>query len=230
MGRSGSSQETCLIEECNSTDTARKGLCHKHYTRIQLHGTIELPLKRISDEVERFWSKVDKLEPNECWQWKGSLTHNGYGRFTLARSAGTVRAHRYSYELVYGLIPEGLTIDHVKTRGCVGYACVNPAHLEAVPLAINVLRGDTVSAHNTAKTHCDHDHSFEEHGFLDSQGARQCRVCSRERTERHRDKKRGGPPTRRNMSTKGTCAVDGCSEVIRSRGLCEKHYRLGRKP
>lgn len=50
-------------------------------------------------------------------------------------------AHRVAYELAIGPIPEGLTIDHVKARGCTRVDCCNPAHLEAVTYAENQHRG-----------------------------------------------------------------------------------------
>lgn len=95
---------------------------------------------------ERFWPKVDKDGPlprwapflGPCWIWTGSRSGGGYGRFvvdtTRRESTG---AHRFSYELLVGPIPEGLQIDHL----CRVRACCNPAHLEPVTTAENVRRG-----------------------------------------------------------------------------------------
>lgn len=74
-------------------------------------------------ELERFWEKVEKTET--CWNWTAALTGMGYSQFWYA---GKVRpAHRYSYELAKGPIPEGMVIDHI----CHNPACVNPEHLRA---------------------------------------------------------------------------------------------------
>ena len=84
-------------------------------------------VSRQSNE-ERFWSHVDKT--GECWLWTGTQLPAGYGRFVVRLSAGvhtTQYAHRYSYEMAYGPIPEG---NHVCHR-CDCPACVNPAHLFA---------------------------------------------------------------------------------------------------
>lgn len=74
----------------------------------------------------RFWDKVDKI-PGGCWLWTASTRHKGYGAFVYRRDGKTVngRAHRYSYELHVGPIPDGLMVLH----SCDTPACVNPSHL-----------------------------------------------------------------------------------------------------
>lgn len=78
--------------------------------------------------AERFWPKVEKTEG--CWNWTGATNGKvGYGRI----GAGTkpyswLLAHRASYEMSNGPIPEGLVIDHI----CHNRKCVNPDHLRAI--------------------------------------------------------------------------------------------------
>jgi len=76
------------------------------------------------DERERFWFLVEKTD--SCWIWRGTLHNQGHGRFS-ARST-MYFAHRISYEMVNGPIPDDLVIDHK----CWNRACVRPDHLRAV--------------------------------------------------------------------------------------------------
>lgn len=73
---------------------------------------------------DRFLSKVEKVESG-CWIWKGKVNkHNGYG-YAWRIGGGEQLAHRRSYELHVGPIPEGLYVLHK----CDVTKCVNPDHL-----------------------------------------------------------------------------------------------------
>jgi len=76
----------------------------------------------------RFWSKVVKAGPDECWLWQGAIhTKQGYGNFRATPyKDGNISAHIASWFLSTGAWPqEGLFVLH----SCDTPLCVQPAHL-----------------------------------------------------------------------------------------------------
>jgi len=84
-------------------------------------------LQRKKSLEERFWEQVDKISSsNGCWIWKGNLAPNGYGRAWLGHG---VSAHRASWLINRGAVPNGLQVLHDCRPGPDNRACVNPEHL-----------------------------------------------------------------------------------------------------
>lgn len=86
----------------------------------------------LTDEVGDFWSFVDRKGPNDCWPYVGGKRRErcnanrviDYGKYK-ARDGKTWNAHRYSWFLTNGPIPDGLMVCHT----CDNPPCCNPAHL-----------------------------------------------------------------------------------------------------
>ena len=104
-----------------------------------------------------------------CWIWTGSVTDSGYG--TIRIDGVVTRAHRVVYELLVGLIPNGLEIDHL----CRTKPCVNPDHLEPVTHQENTRRGVWIP-----KKQCPKGHPYRmENISLSSKGYKVCLTCKR---------------------------------------------------
>lgn len=163
----------CSVEGCEGRHEA-KGLCKFHYQRMYQTGSLETPACKLSDE-ERFWAKVDRVDDSgACWLWLGGMNELSYGHVWWG--GRTRLAHRISYELLVGPIPDGLTLDHL----CTNPWCVNPVHLEPVTQQVNNIRADGVSGVNARKTHCKRGHEFTPENTYrppKKPDSRYCRKC-----------------------------------------------------
>lgn len=77
--------------------------------------------------------KKYEVSDSGCWLYTGKID-SGYGIFYYQSSR--LRAHRVSYELEFGQIPDGLVLDHL----CGNKSCINPKHLEPIKQGDNSRR------------------------------------------------------------------------------------------
>lgn len=128
---------------------------------------------RIQDMASHLRSRI--LIVNGCWEWQGCKNNKGYGQIRIGNKG--FLTHRISYETFVGLIPTGLTLDHLCRNPC----CINPEHLEPVLHAENMRRGvirERRAAAQRAKTHCPQGHPYSGENLMYTiKGQRRCREC-----------------------------------------------------
>ena len=85
--------------------------------------------------AERFWEKVDKRGPDECWPWLGATVEKGYGAFHVRKEGRDIQvgAHRMAFVLSNGTLKDS---DNVLHR-CDNPPCCNPSHLFKGTIAEN---------------------------------------------------------------------------------------------
>ena len=141
---------------------------------------------------EFFWKRVKKTQI--CWIWTGRFDGVGYGIIQLGRGEKRKGAHRASWELHYGKIPDGLMICH----HCDNPSCVRPDHLFLGTQKDNLQDASRKGRMKSAgkgwlgkREHCPRGHAFDEINTKIHNGVRLCRTCraanQREYTRRKRE-------------------------------------------
>lgn len=142
--------------------------------------------------VARFMSHVEK-QSSGCWEWQGKhqwldprkRTPHLYG-LVIHRQKRTF-AHRHSYELFVGPIPQGMFVLH----SCDNPPCVNPDHLRVGTMKDNGAdMSDRGRAHCQSVTHCKQGHEYTPENTVYSRQRndrlrRHCRICRRDAWRKH---------------------------------------------
>jgi hypothetical protein len=128
------------------------------------------------NRLRKLFAKYIRKQADGCWLWLGPQTPGGYG-LAQYKGHGTT-AHRAVYQLMGGIIPEGLDLGHK----CHVRLCVNPNHVTPMTRSENLFDKLPVSG-------CKHGHPFSAENFSivhRSDGAveRRCKICHRERNRR----------------------------------------------
>ena len=133
-----------------------------------------LRLERRSREVPC----LAKGLPGLCWVTVRGRNRQGYSQTSW--NGRTVGAHRASWSVLRGDIPEGLEPDHL----CRNRACWNPWHLDLVTHRVNLIRGHTG---RRAGDRCPSGHEYDK---VTAKGYPLCSLCSRLAGIRFRARKR----------------------------------------
>lgn len=155
---------------------------------------------RATDEiVARFWPHVEKSDG--CWTWKGRRNRTSYG--ILSDHHATRLAHRLSYAIAFGLVPEGMQVLHK----CDNPSCVRPDHLFLGTPADNArdkcAKGRALR--RVPVTHCVRGHELSGENLFfatqdNGQPSRRCRACNRMHALNYQREKR------RRAAEKALCA------------------------
>lgn len=122
----------CTVEGCSGLLNSR-GMCTTHYMQKRRAGLLPIGTRARGTLEDRFFRHIEKTD--ECWLWTGRLVGKGYGSLGLGgRGAKQILAHRLSYQIHKGQIPNGLVIMHK----CDNPRCVNPEHLDAGTQSQNI--------------------------------------------------------------------------------------------
>ncbi len=128
----------------------------------------------------RFWQQVAIIPEHSCWEWLGAKSPKGYGTFGANRKH--FQAHRFSWQIHFGPIPDGLLVCHK----CDNPSCVRPEHL-FLGTALDNTR-DMINkgrnrlpeiSHNGNKTHCPRGHAYLGDNIIYHKNGRWrwCREC-----------------------------------------------------
>ena len=171
----------------------------------------KLPIPTVT--IERFWSKVDRAEPDQCWLWQGAPDkRTGRGSFSIL--GFSMSAPRAAY-----LIAKGAVGNLFACHSCDNPRCVNPAHLwlgtnsENIRDAVNKGR-----VKRARRTHCPSGHKITPDNRLTRYRENTkyyiCKICDRASKKRYRDRNPSAGPGIPRGSKKPSAKLDESSVVV----------------
>lgn len=142
-------------------------------------------------DYERFMNKVEKTD--SCWLWTAGTNQKDYGHFSVTINGYQkhYRAHRFIYEYINGIIPEGLFVCH----SCDTPRCVNPSHLWLGTASDNAVDSVNKKRHGmTKKTHCPKGHKYTMDNIYTRANranyTRECRKCRKIKSQKYEERKK----------------------------------------
>lgn len=204
---------TCAREECVQGGKLTRGMCANHYRQWLDHTPPED--RPIAPRFQRnFWDFVVKTHERGCWTWTTPRRQQGYGMW------GRTLAHRYSWALANGPIPEGLWVLH----HCDNPPCVNPTHLYLGTVVENVQDMVARGRHYVPdlKTHCSQGHALEGENLriVGVRRVRLCRTCDNDRSAaKQRDLRRARGALSNHLTENDRMLID----QLRSDGASQRN-------
>lgn len=207
------SNRVCIVDGCGRGGKLTRGMCSKDY-RYWLDHTPPEDRPTAPRFARDFWQFVKKRHAGGCWTWIGPRDLQGYGRW------GKVLAHRHSWGLANGPIPEGAWILH----HCDNKPCVNPLHLYAGSRMENTQDAmDRGRIKPTRKRFCPkgHEKIGDNLTLAKSRGhtVYRCRICENDRSaERQRIARRAAGLVRPRVTVEGVAQI----RSLRSSGMAQR--------
>ena len=173
-------QSTCSVPACNRKYRC-SGYCELHYYRSRSGVPLEVPHR---DEATIAYKLQNyTITPDGCFEFnilRGGTT--GYG--VITHDGRRLPAHRVSYEVNVGPIPEGQMVLH----SCDNPPCINPEHLWTGTAKDN--QQDAIKRNrntNQRKTRCPQGHEYD---YVSPKGGRGCLTCRKKQSDAHHARQR----------------------------------------
>jgi hypothetical protein len=143
-----------------------------------MSGAVTQALSHSPEMLAKFWARVDKRAPDECWPWLGGKHPQGYGRFHYEGKSRP--ATRVAWEIEHNApFPDGMFACH----SCDNPPCVNPAHLWPGTNSDNIRDAVAKGRHaSKPQPFCKQGHEIVGDNVELTKNGRRCRICSREKS------------------------------------------------
>lgn len=160
--------------------------------RLASEAAAELKRRSAPSLAQRLLSRVRPNPATGCWEWVGPVLDTGGGIYPTFAAFGERFAHRVSYRMWVGEIPDG----HYVRQGCNGRHCINPFHLYAIAPA-EAVRLWTTGRVSKPQTRCKRGHELSGDNVVWNSSStlrggvwvkvrtRLCRLCDAERRKRN---------------------------------------------
>lgn len=115
-----------IVQGFNTTEIAEMcGVSNVSISNwLRRYGIPARPRKKLPEPIEDRFAASYRIDENGCWLWTKGRSGRRYGQLRLP-DGSALAAHRLSYEMHKGPIPEGMFVCHT----CDVQHCVNPDHL-----------------------------------------------------------------------------------------------------